>query len=96
MDYISGSYTSSIHLGGSPVDVKVNILKDKITSISLSGLSPQTEAMYPLLTSTVDKINRQLPNITSLEELTLDSESPYMNTLLKQAMQNALSKAKRE
>ncbi len=96
MDYISGVYTSSIYLGGSPVDVKINISKDKITSISLSGLSPQTEALYPLLTSTVDKINSQLTQIHSIEELHLDSESPYMNTLLKQAMENALSKAKRE
>lgn len=93
MEYLPGVYTSSIHLGGSSVDVKVTIADDKVTSISLSNLSEETAAMYPLLQSTVDDINKQLETAASIEELTFDSDSQYTNTLLKQAMQNAISKA---
>lgn len=93
MGYIAGVYSSSIHLGGSSVDVKVTIADGRITSLSLSDLSEETAAMYPLLTSAVEDINEQLKTISSIEELTFQSDSPYTNTLLKQAMQNALMKA---
>lgn len=93
MEYMAGVYSSSIHLGGSSLDVKVTVTNDKVTSISLSNLSEETAAMYPLLQSTVDDINKQLETADSIEELTFDSESQYTNTLLRQAMQNALSKA---
>lgn len=94
MDYIAGIYSSSIHLGGSSVDVKVTVTDEKVTSISLSGLNDAVSSMYPLLEQTVNDINKQLETADSIEELTFDSESQYTNTLLKQAMQNAVSKAK--
>lgn len=93
MEYMAGVYSSSIHLGGTSLDVKVTVTDEKVTSISLSGLNEAVAAMYPLLQSTVDDINKQLENVHSIEELTFDSESQYTNTLLKQAMQNAVSKA---
>lgn len=93
MEYLAGVYSSTIHLGGSSLDVKVAITDEKVTSISLSGLDEATAAMYPLLETTVNDINKQLESVDSIDELTFDSESPYTNTLLKQAMQNAVSKA---
>jgi uncharacterized protein YggE len=50
--------------------------------------------MYPLLEQAVNEINSQLKTVDSVEDLTFDSESQYTNTLLKQAMQNAVAKAK--
>jgi len=94
MDYIAGVYSSSIHLGGSSLDVKVTVTDEKVTSISLSGLNDRVSSMYPLLEQAVDDINSQLKTVDSIEELTFHSESQYTNTLLKQAMQNAVSKAK--
>jgi len=94
MDYIAGVYSSSIHLGGSSLDVKVTVTGEKVTSISLSGLNDRVSSMYPLLEQAVDDINSQLKTVDSIEELTFHSESQYTNTLLKQAMQNAVSKAK--
>lgn len=94
MEYMAGVYSSSIHLGGSSLDVKVTVTDEKVTSISLSGLNEAVAAMYPLLESTVDDINKQLETVNSIEELTFDSESQYTNTLLKQAMHNAVSKAR--
>ena len=94
MDYIAGIYSSSIHLGGSSLDVKVTVTDEKVTSISLSGLNDTVSAMYPLLEQTVNDINQQLATAGSIEDLTFDSESQYTNTLIKQALQNAVSKAK--
>lgn len=93
MEYLAGVYSSTIHLGGSSLDVKVAITDEKVTSISLSGLDEATAAMYPLLETTVNDINEQLKNVNSIDELAFDSDSQYTNTLLKQAMQNAVSKA---
>ena len=93
MEYLAGVYSSTIHLGGSSLDVKVAITDEKVTSISLSGLDDATKTMYPLLESAVEDINKQLQTVDSIDELTFDSESQYTNTLLKQAMQNAISKA---
>lgn len=93
MEYLAGIYSSTIHLGGNSVDVKVAITDEKVTSISLSGLTEETAAMYPLLETTVADINEQLKTIDSIDELTFQSDSQYTNTILQQAMQNALNKA---
>ena len=94
MEYMAGVYSSSIHLGGSSLDVKVTVTDKKVSSISLSGLNQTVTVMYPLLESTVANINKQLETVNSIDELTFDSESQYTNTLLKQAIQNAVSKAR--
>lgn len=94
MQYMAGVYSSTINLGGSSLDVKVAINDEKVTSISLSNLSESTAAMYPLLESAVEDINKQLETAKSIDDLTFNSDSQYTNTILKQAMKNALSKAK--
>lgn len=93
MQYMAGVYSSTINLGGSSLDVKVAITDEKVTSISLSGLSETTAAMYPLLEPAVEDINKQLETVDSIDDLTFNSDSQYTNTILKQAMKNALSKA---
>lgn len=93
MQYMAGVYSSTINLGGSSLDVKIAVTDEKVTSISLSGLSESTAAMYPLLETAVEDINKQLETVDSIDELTFNSDSQYTNTILKQAMKNALSKA---
>lgn len=95
MQYMAGVYSSTINLGGSSLDVKVAVTDEKVTSISLSNLSETTASMYPLLEPAVEDINKQLETVNSIDELTFNSDSQYTNTILKQAMKNALSKAKR-
>lgn len=93
MQYMAGVYSSTINLGGSSLDVKVAVTDEKVTSISLSGLTKSTAAMYPLLESAVEDINKQLETVDNIDDLTFNSDSQYTNTILKQAMKNALSKA---
>ena len=93
MQYMAGVYSSTINLGGSSLDVKVAVTDEKVTSISLSGLTESTATMYPLLESSVEDINKQLETVDNIDDLTFNSDSQYTNTILKQAMKNALSKA---
>ena len=52
------------------------------------------DAMYPLLEPSLEEINAQLENISSIDDLKLNSENKYTGLILQQAIKNALSKAK--
>lgn len=92
--YTPGVYTSTITLGDTALDVAVSVDENNITSVSLNNLSESVTAMYPLLEPSLDSINEQLDSISSVDELTLDSESRYTGLILQQAIKNALQKAK--
>ena len=92
--YPPGVYTSTITLGDTALDVAVSVDENNITSVSLNNLSESVTAMYPLLEPSLDSINEQLDSISSVDELTLDSESRYTGLILQQAIKNALQKAK--
>lgn len=92
--YTPGVYTSTITLGDTTLDVAVSVDENNITSVSLNNLSESVTAMYPLLEPSLDSINEQLDSISSVDELTLDSESRYTGLILQQAIKNALQKAK--
>ena len=92
--YTPGVYTSTITLGDTALDVAVSVDENNITSVSLNNLSESVTAMYPLLEPSLDSINEQLDSISSVDELTLASESRYTGLILQQAIKNALQKAK--
>ena len=92
--YTPGVYTSTITLGDTALDVAVSVDENNITTVSLNNLSESVTAMYPLLEPSLDSINEQLDSISSVDELTLDSESRYTGLILQQAIKNALQKAK--
>ena len=92
--YTPGVYTSTITLGDTALYVEVSVDQNNITSVSLNNLSESVTAMYPLLEPSLDSINEQLDSISSVDELTLDSESRYTGLILQQAIKNALQKAK--
>ena len=90
--YTPGVYTSTIALGDNTLDVAVSVDADHITSVSLNHLSDSV--MYPLLEPSLEEINAQLENISSIDDLKLNSETKYTGLILQQAIKNALSKAK--
>ena len=49
--------------------------------------------MYPLIEPSLNEINKQLPKVQNIDEIKFDGKSQYTNTLLKQAVKNALKKA---
>ena len=67
--------------------------ENSITSVSLTNLSESVTAMYPLLEPSLEDINSQLENISSIVDLELNSENKYTGLILQQAIKNALQKA---
>ena len=94
MNYIPGVYSSTIQLGENTLDVTVTVDDKKIKSVNLEQLDDSIKTMYPLIEPSIASINEQLPSISSIEELTFEDDSQYTNTILKQAIKNALKKAR--
>ncbi len=91
--YIPGVYTSTAQLGDSTLEVQVTVDSDRICDVAIVNLNETVTAMYPLLTPALDEINAQLPDITSVDDLTCSADSQYTSIILTQAIKNALETA---
>ena len=92
--YTPGVYTSTITLGDNTLDVAVSVDADHITSVSLNHLSDSVSALNPPLEPSLDEFNAHLEQISSIDDLKLNTENKYTGLILQQAIKNALSKAK--
>ena len=76
--YAQGVYTSPLKLGENELELQVTVKNGKAKHVSLKHLN---------------EINKQLPKVNSIDEIKFDGQSQYTNTLLKQAVKNALKTA---
>lgn len=93
VNYIPGVYTSTIQLGENTLDVQVTVDSQKVKSVNIEQLDDSVKTMYPLIEPSIASINEQLSTISSIEDLSFEDESQYTNTILKQAIKNAVKKA---
>ncbi|MDO4169608.1 MAG: hypothetical protein Q4D45_06850 [Lachnospiraceae bacterium] len=93
VNYIPGVYTSTIQLGENTLDVQVTVDSQKVKSVNIEQLDDSVKTMYPLIEPSITSINEQLSTISSIEDLSFEDESQYTNTILKQAIKNAVKKA---
>lgn len=91
--YIPGVYSSTVQLGDSTLDVQVTVDSNRICDVSIVNLNETITTMYPLLTPALEEINRQLPDIKSVEDLNCSADSQYTSVILTQAIKNALEAA---
>ena len=91
--YVPGVYTSSVQLGENTLDVQVTVDSQNIKSVNIEQLDDSVKTMYQLIEPSIASINEQLSKISSIDELTFEDESQYTNTILKQAIKNALKKS---
>jgi uncharacterized protein with FMN-binding domain len=96
MTYIPGTYTSSVSLNGSAVEVQVTVDKDHINSIELIHLDESVETMYPLVSPALEELSAQILATQSLEGITYQSESQYTSIVLYKAIVSAIEKASPE
>lgn len=94
VSYIPGVYTVSLNLSNQEVDVQVTVDTDRIKAVSLVPLNDSVTTMYPLLQPTLQELSAQIVNSQSTENLTYASDSKYTSTVLIQAVDKALNKAK--
>lgn len=93
VNYIPGVYTSTIQLGENTLDVQVTVDSQKVKAVNIEQLDDSIKTMYPLIEPSIASINEQLSTISSIEDLSFEDESQYTNTILKQAIKNAVKKA---
>ena len=93
--YIEGVYSSPLTLGDSELELQVTVKNGKPQSAALKHLDKTVKTMYPLVEPSLKEINKQLPKVESIDDIKFDDQSQYTNTILKQAIKNALKKAQK-
>ncbi len=91
--YIEGVYSSPLTLGDNELELQVTVKNGKPQSVALKHLDKTIKTMYPLVEPSLKEINKQLPKVESIDDIEFDDQSQYTNTILKQAIKNALKKA---
>lgn len=94
--YEPGIYASSITLNDNTFDVAVTVDENRIKSINLINLSETTAAMYPLMEPVLEGLSLQIYETQSTENLSFEEDNLYTATLLLNAINGALEKAKNE
>ena len=93
--YIEGVYSSPLTLGDSELELQVTVKNGKPQSAALKHLAQTVTPMYPLGEPSRKEINKQLRKVESSDDIKFAEQSQYTNTILKQAIKNALKKAQK-
>ncbi|MCR5608224.1 MAG: hypothetical protein K6G26_04095 [Lachnospiraceae bacterium] len=93
LTYVPGIYTKELVLGKNTLELAVIIDAGCIKSVGLTNLNESISAMYPLFEPSVSALESQLVNGTNVDELILDSDSLYTQTLLVEAIKECLVSA---
>jgi len=70
--------------------------EDHINSVSLVNLDETVATMYPLLQDSMDTISQQIYEDQSTENISYTAENQYTTTILLDAVESALEKARAE
>lgn len=92
--YVDGTYASPLTLGENELELVVTVKDHKPVSAALKHLNKTVKTMYPLVEPSLDEINRQLPKAKNVDDIRFDNQNQYTNTILKQAIKNALKQAR--
>ncbi len=92
--YTPGKYTSSIALNDTVINLEVVLDKDHINNVSIVNIDEAITTMYPLVAPSLDLITEQLYNDVPIDQLKLEDDSKYTQTLLIEAIKLAIDKAK--
>ncbi|MDD5949298.1 MAG: hypothetical protein PUC39_06185 [Lachnospiraceae bacterium] len=93
--YEPGTYTSSIALGESSFQVCVTVSENKIENVTFDQLDETVTTMYPLLNTALDRVNEQIKETGSIDSIAFETDYQYTGTVVKQAIEAALKKAKK-
>ena len=87
--YIPGTYTSTVSLNNTALEVEVS----HINSIRFSNLDESVAAMYPLVQPAIENIAEQIYEKQSLENIAYSKDNPYTSQIIVNAIREALEKA---
>lgn len=91
--YIPGTYTSTVSLNNTTLEVEVSVDDSHINSIRFSNLDESVTAMYPLVQPAIEDIAEQVYEKQSLENIEYSKDNPYTSQIIVNAIREALEKA---
>ena len=94
VEYTAGVYNTSIKLNDNILNLEVVIDQNQISSVRLLNIDESISTMYPVLESSVSKIEQQLVNGVSIDNIEYTSDSKYTQMMLVDAISATLKKAK--
>ena len=91
--YNPGVYNSQITLGDSTLNLEVVVDADQVKSVSFINLEDTVTTMYPLVKPSLESIEKELIEGTSIDEIPLSEKGKYTETLLIEGIKTALLEA---
>ncbi len=92
--YNAGTYTSSVDVGASTLEIVVSVDANHIKDISIKNMSEAVTTMYPLLESSLKDITKQVLDSQSTKNIHCSEENLYTSTVILTGINSALQKAK--
>ena len=90
-----GVYTTSVTLSGNTMELAVTVDSDIVKSIRLVNTSETVETMYPLISSSLEALEKQVREKGSTDGITYSADAKYTSLVLINAIDTALDKAKK-
>ena len=89
--YTPGTYTSTLTLNNTNLEVEVSVDAYKINSIRFSNLDETVTTMFPLIQPAIEEIAEQI--YETPDSITLSEDTPYTSQLILDAVSEAVEKA---
>lgn len=91
--YTPGTYTSTLTLNNTNLEVEVSVDASRINSIRFSNLDEAVAAMFPLIQPAIEDIADQVYEKQSLDGISLSDDTPYTSQVILDAIKEAMQKA---
>ena len=91
--YYPGVYEASIILSSHPVDIEVVVDNEQIKSINMVNISDAVTTMYPLISSSLESVSKQVIENNSTDNIIFQDDNKYTSIVLVNAINKALQKA---
>jgi len=92
--YRPGKWTSSIPLNDTVINLEVVLDENHINQVRIVNIDEAITTMFPLVEPSLELIASQLYEDVPIDQLELQEDSKYTQTLLIEAIKLALEKAK--
>ena len=91
--YTPGSYTSTLTLNNTNLEVEVSVDSSRINAIRFSNLDETVTTMFPLIQPAIEDIAEQVYETQSLDDITFSDDAPYTSQIILDAIKEAVEKA---
>lgn len=91
--YTPGTYTSTLTLNNTNLEVEVSVDESRINSIRFSNLDESITTMFPLIQPAIEDIAEQIYETQSLDNVSFSDETPYTSQVILDAIREAVEKA---